>query len=162
VQGVGALAAAAAVDLPAAEAVPELLRLFRAGTEAMDVLEVAVKQAMEEAVETDAAWRREAARYLGEVETHIARVKERLQQAGGSDQALRFWLDRCQTGPLNSLGEISDVSESFAERLGELRALVESHAERRPFRISDGDIEQLESVLAELRQRVTGGAVGQL
>jgi len=157
----GALAAAGAVDLPAAEAVPELLRLFRAATEAMDRMEVAVREAMEKAAERDAAWRTEAARYLGEVETHIARVKERLEQAGGSDRALRFWLERCKSGPLSSLGEVSDVSESFAEKLDELRALVESQVVRRPFRISDRDIQQLESLLEELRQMVRGTDVGQ-
>jgi|GEM_PF-164818 len=155
-----ALAAADGVDLPAVEAVPELLRLFRAATEAMDVVEVAAEEAMQDSVERDTAWRREAARHLGEVETHIARVKERLQQAGGSDQALKFWLDRCKSGPLNSLGEVSDVPESFAEKFDELRVLVTSHAERQPFRISDGDIEQIETLLEELRQMVGGSAVG--
>ena len=156
------IAAADAVELPAMEAVPELLRLFRTATEAMDALQVAVREAVKEAAERDAAWRREAARYLDEVETHIVRVKERLQQAGGSDQALKFWLDKCKFGPLNSLGELSDVSEGFAEKLGELRILVEDHAESRPFRISDGDVEQIEGVLAELSQIVRGGTVGEL
>lgn len=151
-----ALAAADAVDSPPGEAVPELLRLFGVAAQAVDSLDVAVK----DAIAKSAAWRREADRFLAEAGTHLVRVRERFQKGGGSDQALRFWLDKCESGPLSGLLEVSGVPKSFADSVAQLRDLVRSHSKRPSFRISDSDIKQIEDRLKELRKIVAEYSVG--
>jgi len=150
-----ALAAAEAVDSPPAEAVPELLRLFNVAANELHSLNVAV----EDAIEKDAAWRREADGRLGEAETHLARVRERFQKGGGSDRAPKYWLDKCGSGPLSSLHGISGVPASFADKLAQLSDLVRFHSQTPSFRVSEADIREIEDRLKELRRIVADGAV---
>lgn len=150
-----AFAAADAVGSAPKEAVPELVKLFNAAANALDGLDAAVK----DAIEKDAAWRQETGQYLGQAETHLASAKERLQKGGGSDQGLRFWLKRCESGPLTDLAGVSGVPESFAQKVEELRVIVRSYGEKWSLHISGGELQQIEDRLEELRQIVADGAV---
>jgi len=153
----GALAAADAVDYPPGEAVPELLKLLDVAAKALDSLDVDVK----DAIEKDAAWRREASGYLAEAETYLASMKERFQKSGGSDQALKFWMDKCESGPVTGLCSVPDVPENFAQEAAELRALVRSQTEGWPSGLARGDLQQIEDRIKTLRQIAADGAVEQ-